>query len=82
MTEPMSIEKIAEELGVNFYDLHPLITVREDWLIERAKQEGRKEVVDYFFYDAGIVHLMGCRTMNEAKARLPNWYAKLKEWGI
>lgn len=43
MKEPMSIEKIAEELGVNFYDLRPLIEVRENWLIERAKQEGIKE---------------------------------------
>ncbi len=45
-----------------------------------GKAEGRREVVDYFFYDAGIVALMGCRTMDECKAKLPNWQAKLKEW--
>lgn len=43
MEKPMSIERIAEELGVNFYDLHSLIRARENWLIEKAKQEGIKE---------------------------------------
>ncbi len=45
-------------------------------------EAGIKEVVDYFFYEAGIVALMGCTTMEECKARLPKWQAKLKEWEI
>lgn len=63
-------------------------SVREEWNdamdlgLKEAYKAGIREVVDYFFYDAGIVRLMGCRTMNEAKAHLPNWHAKLKEWGV
>jgi len=41
---------------------------------------GIREVVDYFFYEAGIVALMGCATMEECKAKLPNWQSKIKEW--
>ena len=43
---------------------------------------GIKEVVDYFFYEAGLVGLMGCMTMAGCISLLPNWQAKLKEWGI
>ena len=48
MEEPMSIERIAKKLGVNFYDLHPLITARE----ERARQEGRRKVVEWIEQNA------------------------------
>jgi len=34
-----SIERIAEELGVNFYDLHPLIMAREEAV--RADERSR-----------------------------------------
>ena len=49
---------------------------------EVSFKAGVRAVVDYFFYDAGIVRLMGCRTMAQAKAGLPKWDEKLKEWGI
>lgn len=38
----MTIEKMAETLGVNFYDLQPLILERE--------QSARKEVTDWIDY--------------------------------
>ena len=37
--EAKSIERIAEELGVNFYDLHPYIVMRES--------SARREVVEF-----------------------------------
>ncbi len=40
--EAKTIERIAEELGVNFYDLHPLISARDEFHIK----EGRREVVE------------------------------------
>ena len=43
---------------------------------------GRREVVDYFFYEVGIVALMGCSTMEECKSKLPGWQDKLKDWGL
>ena len=47
---------------------------------EITRGKAIKEVVDYFFYEAGIVALMGCSTIEECKAKLPKWQAKLKEW--
>ena len=49
---------------------------------ENGKKDGIKEVIDYFFYEAGLVRLMGCSTMEEFKAKLIGWQAKLKRWGL
>ena len=79
--EAKTIERIAEELGVNFYDLHPYIVMRES--------RARREVVE--FINDLITGIEGCKfeerldgdkgcivlDMNENQ-----WQAKLKEWVI
>ena len=60
--EAKSIERIAEELGVNFFDLHPLLKARDEWhfkagydkamaqlagMTAECKQMGRKEVLEW-----------------------------------
>ncbi len=49
---------------------------------EISFEAGLREAIDYFFYEVGIVRLMNCSTMEDCKKKLPNWYAKLKEWGL
>ncbi len=76
--EAKSIERIAEELGVNFYDLHPLIAARDEYM----KQEGRREVVEW----------LRTKQMPDEPSSYPypglvaiskvQFEAKLKEWGI
>lgn len=63
---------------------HCVLTAEEKHKCKEWKQykAAIKEVVDYFFYEVGIVRLMDCQTMEECKSKLPNWQAKLKEWGI
>ncbi len=42
LDSPVSIERMAEILGVNFYDLHPLVMAREKQLIKDAKKHPAK----------------------------------------
>ena len=51
-------------------------------IYEDGRKAGVKEAIHYFFYEAGIVRLTGCATMEQCKSMLPNWQAQLKEWGI
>ncbi len=63
-----AIERIAEELGVSFYDLHPLISARDEFHIK----EGRREVVEWLRdngYEVAISDEVG-------------WQEQLEEWGI
>ena len=43
MKQAKSIERIAEELGVNFFVLHPLLSARDEFHLRK----GRQEVVDW-----------------------------------
>ena len=65
-----------------YLELLPTERMRLDEAYEISFKAGIKEVVDYFFYEAGLVRLMGCMTMAGCISLLPNWQAKLKEWGI
>ena len=82
--EAKSIERIAEELGINFYDLHPFILMRE--------KEARREVVE-FLYDE-FAYFMDDEFKTLAKiiiddgdyygreGSVARWLAQCKKWGI
>ena len=65
--EAKTIERIAEELGVNFYDLHPYIVMRES--------RARREVVE--FVEGNIP-----KTLSNYVGFWQRWQAKLEGWGI
>lgn len=69
--EAKSIERIAEELGVNFYDLYPLISARDEF----HRRVGIREVVKWI--ELGKFHIDGFPCY-DAQA----WQAKLKEWDV
>jgi len=65
--EAKTIERIAEELGVNFYDLHPYIVMRES--------RARREVVE--FVEGNIP-----KTLSNYVGFWQRWQAKREGWGI
>lgn len=76
----MSIEKIAEKLGVNFYDLHPLIIAREAWLTKKRRREGRREAIKWI--EDNKFSLVAMDNYCDFGIDNAKWQAKLKEWGI
>ncbi len=69
--EAETIERIAEELGVNFYDLHPLLSARDEFHIK----EGRREVVEWIEDNCDIGRC-------DPVAVTAEWQAQKKRWGI
>ena len=67
-----SIERIAEELGVNFYDLCPLIQARDEWHLN----QGRKEVVKWVEKQAH----QDCYLSIDFTSK--EWQFQKKEWGL
>ena len=72
--EDKSIERIAEELGGNFYDLHPLI-VKRDKVVGKA---GMRKVVEWIEARGVFIDTRPWGPLSED----PEWQAKLKEWGL
>jgi hypothetical protein len=72
-----TIERIAEELGVNFYVLYPLITARDIFY----KQEGINEVIELLHYD---IKRQFTKDGENVVFTLPTelWHSKLKEWRL
>ena len=65
---------------------NPVLELRiRDICVAQAKpsfEAGARAAIDYFFYKAGLVRLMGCATMAECIDKLPNWQSFLKSLGI
>ncbi len=89
--EAKTIERIAEELGVNFYDLAPLIIARDEF----HRKEGRREVVEIASKFEPKIHKgvaievehtpqYGSKWKWKCDDDCPLclWQAKLKEWDI
>lgn len=78
--EHMSIERIAEKLGVNFYDLQPLIIAREVWLTKKRRKEGRREVVKWL--EDNKFSLVAMDNYCDFGIDDTKLQAKLKDWGL
>ena len=70
-----AIERIAEELGVSFYDLHPLISARDEFHIK----EGRREVVEWIETHAVSLSIDQPISFD---IKYNDWQDKLKDWGL
>ena len=64
--EAKSIERIAEELGVNLYDLHPYILMREELARRKVVEFALNYMNDVWGYDY-------------SGKRVDDWNAK---WGV